>query len=268
MPSNSHALTAMAIGAHPDDIEFMMAGTLLLLKQAGADIHMWNLANGHCGTSVHSYEEITRLRWEEAQASAQIAGATIYPPITDDISIFYEPSLLEQVTAVIRTVKPDILLAPSQQDYMEDHANTCRLAVSAAFNRGMINYHTKPPTEVWTGETVIYHALPYGLHDGLRKRIHPGQFADIGSVMPTKRAMLEQHRTQKDWLDASQGVGSYVQEMEQMAAEVGGMCGRYAFAEGWRRHSHLGFCASGADPLTALLGDACWTDPAYEASLE
>ena len=46
----SHA--AFAIGAHPDDIEFYMAGTLLLLKQAGCEIHYMNLASGNCG-SVH-----------------------------------------------------------------------------------------------------------------------------------------------------------------------------------------------------------------------
>mgnify|MGYP000867140096 CR=1 FL=1 len=42
----------LAAVAHPDDIEFMMAGTLFLLKQAGAEIHLWNLANGCCGSRV------------------------------------------------------------------------------------------------------------------------------------------------------------------------------------------------------------------------
>ena len=67
-------ITAFAIGAHPDDIEFMMAGTLLRLKDLGAAIHMWNLANGSCGTAVHTKDEIVRLRAEEARASA-LAGA-------------------------------------------------------------------------------------------------------------------------------------------------------------------------------------------------
>ena len=41
---------AIAIAAHPDDIEFTMAGTLLLLKQAGFEIHYLNLATGNCGS--------------------------------------------------------------------------------------------------------------------------------------------------------------------------------------------------------------------------
>ena len=42
---------AMAIGAHPDDIEFYMAGTLLLLKKAGYEIHYLNVASGNCGST-------------------------------------------------------------------------------------------------------------------------------------------------------------------------------------------------------------------------
>lgn len=268
MSERLNVRVAMAIGAHPDDIEFTMAGTLLLLKQAGAEIHMWNLANGHCGTAVHERDEIIRLRGAEAHASAQIAGATVHPPLTDDLGIYYEPKLLARVAAMIRAVKPNILLVPSPQDYMEDHANTCRLAVTAAFVRGMRNYITQPPVAPWGGDMVLYHAMPHGLHDGLRRLIHPGQYADIGSVIDMKRQMLSQHHTQKDWLDVSQGMGSYVQEMDDMARKVGGMSGKFEFAEGWRRHSHLGFASQEADPLAQLLGERCQIDTAYEEALE
>src|SRR5260221_7605635 len=87
---NAKKLTVIAIVAHPEDIEFRMAGTLLLLKDAGADIHMWNLANGCLGTTTYSYRDIIRIRWEEAQAAAREIGATIYPPIVDDLAIMYE----------------------------------------------------------------------------------------------------------------------------------------------------------------------------------
>ena len=259
---------AMAIAAHPDDIEFTMAGTLLLLKQAGAEIHMWNLANGHCGTAIHERDEIIRLRAAEARASALVAGAVVHPPIADDLAIFYEPGLLARVAAEIRAVKPQILLVPSPQDYMEDHSNTCRLAVTAAFARGMRNFVTQPPVGPWNGDTMLYHAMPHGLHDGLRKLIRPGHYIDIGTVLETKRQMLGEHHTQKDWLDVSQGMGSYVQDMENMALQVGRMSGKYEFAEGWRRHSHLGFSAQDADPMRAVLGEKCWVDPNYERTLD
>ncbi len=154
-PSSQTARRAvLAIGAHPDDIEFMMAGTLLLLKAAGAEIHMWNLANGYCGTAKCSREEIIRIRWEEAQASARVAGATIYPPIADDLAVFYGLPLIQRIAAVVRRVQPDILLVPSLPDYMEDHQNAARLAVTGAFARGMRPFVTMPPEEPWEGDIV------------------------------------------------------------------------------------------------------------------
>jgi N-acetylglucosamine malate deacetylase 1 len=258
----------LAAVAHPDDIEFMMAGTLLRLKQAGADIHLWNLANGSCGTAEHDHNEIVRLRWDEAQASARLAGGTAHPPLADDIGLFYTPELLAVAAAVVRRVRPTIVLTQSPQDYMEDHQNACRLVVSATFVRGMRNFRSAPPVAPYDGETVVYHALPHGLRDGLRKRIRSGQYVDIAPVLATKRAMLACHATQKRWLDVSQGMDAYLTEMETMSAAVGKQSGRFAYAEGWRRHSHLAFSAAGRDPLRELLGDACLVDAAYERSLD
>ena len=267
MSGSKEKLVVLAVAAHPDDIEFMMAGTLLRLREAGATIHMWNLASGDCGTAVHSREEIIALRWQEAQAAAREAGAIIHPPLCDDIAIFYEPVLLARVAAVVRTIQPDVVLTQSPQDYMEDHQNTCRLLVSAVFCKGMRNYRTTPETGPWDGRTALYHCLPYGLRDGLRKLVRPGQYVDIGPVLKHKRRMLALHRTQKEWLDVSQGLDAYLTEMEDMCAEVGKLSGRFAAAEGWRRHSHLGFCESGYDPLSQWLDPGCWTDPAYEEAL-
>jgi len=260
-------LVAFAIGAHPDDIEFMMAGTLLLLKAAGAEIHMWNLANGNCGTAEYTSDEITLLRAQEARDSAAVAGASVYPPLVDDLDLFYDAPTLAKVAARVRDIKPNIILLPSPQDYMEDHQNACRLGVSAAFVRGMRNFPTDPPLPVWEGDTVLYHALPYGLRDALRGLIVSGQYVDVSSVLKTKCEMLSQHRTQKEWLDASQGIDAYLTAMEEMCGQVGAMSGCFDYAEGWRRHSHLGFGPEGWDPMSEALGDRCWVDPDYEKSL-
>ena len=45
----------------PDDIEFMMAGTLFRLKEAGCEIHYMNVANGCCGTDRHEIDEIGEI---------------------------------------------------------------------------------------------------------------------------------------------------------------------------------------------------------------
>ena len=45
------AKTAMAIACHPDDIDFGMSGTLMMLKKAGYEIHYMDVANGSLGTA-------------------------------------------------------------------------------------------------------------------------------------------------------------------------------------------------------------------------
>jgi hypothetical protein len=43
--------------------------------------------------------------------------------------------------------------------------------------------------------------------------------------------------------------------MEAMSRDVGRQSGRSEYAEGWRRHAHLGFGPEGYHPLQELLGD-------------
>lgn len=245
--------TVLCVAAHPDDIEFMMAGTLLLLGQAGCTLHMLNVANGCCGTAELDRETIAALRLEEARAAARLAGATLHPPLCDDIAIFYEPRLLARLGALVREVNPQIVLLPSPQDYMEDHSNTSRLMVTAAFCRGMRNFATEPQRAPVEGPCALYHALPYGLHDQLRQPIQPDFYVDVHEVIEPKRAMLACHRSQGDWLDHSQGPGSYLAALDAMSREVGRMAGGLEHAEGWRRHLHLGFATPDFDPLASIL---------------
>lgn len=248
----------LAVAAHPDDIEFMMAGTLVLLQCAGAKIHMWNLANGHCGTVRHTREEIIRWRAAEAEASARLAGAVSHPPLFDDLDIFYDRLSLARVAAVVREIRPTIILTQSQQDYMEDHQNTCRLIVTAAFSRGMCNFVSAPPRAAGDQPVAIYHALPHGLKDGLGQLVRPDLYVDIGSVLAAKSDMLACHRSQKEWLDVSQGMDAYLNEMVAMSAAVGRMSGRFTHAEGWRRHNALGFAPNEFKPLEKHLKGECY----------
>lgn len=250
---NPSEMVALAAVAHPDDVEFMMAGTLLLLKAAGVQVHIWNLGNGSCGTAVHSREEIVRLRWQEAQDAARVAGAQAHAPLFDDLAIFYDAPSLAKVGSVIREIRPNIILTHSLQDYMEDHQNSCRLIMTAAFARGMVNFIPQPPRDSSSQPVALYHALPHGLKGVLREEVKPHFYVDISSVIEEKARMLEQHRSQKDWLDVSQGMGAYVNEMKASSGMVGKASQAFAYAEGWRRHSHLGFAAEDFDPVSEIL---------------
>lgn len=258
---------AIAIAAHPDDIEFYMAGTLLLLKHAGYQLHYFNLAAGNCGSTEYGGPATRSIRLTEARSAAKILGAEFHAPITDDLEILYSTELLRAVAAVIREVKPSIVLTHSPQDYMEDHTNTCRLAVTAAFARAMPNFRTTPPRPAADYEVTVYHAMPHGLRDPLRRRVVPGLFIDTTSVHKTKHQALAAHRSQQKWLDVSQKLNCYLLTMESMSLEVGRMSKKFKHAEGWRRHLHLGFCGPEAEPLKDVLGRKCLVNQAYERDL-
>ena len=253
MKKKAEGLVALAVVAHPDDVEFMMAGTLLLLREAGAAIHLWNLANGCLGSVQYGWAETARIRGEEARASARLAGAVAHAPLFDDMDILYDADRLARVAAVVREVKPDILLTHPPSDYMEDHQNACRLAVSAAFIRGAPNYRTIPERPAVPSGMAVYHGMPQGLMGPLREPVSPDFYVDITAVLDRKREMLACHRSQKDWLDASQGMDSYLGTMEEFSAEMGRRSGCFRFAEGWRRHNPYGFGAPDFDPLADAL---------------
>jgi LmbE family N-acetylglucosaminyl deacetylase len=245
--------TAIAIAAHPDDIEFWMAGTLLLLRDAGWEIHCLNLSSGSQGSTVMTAARTRVVRRAEAKNAARLMGAEWHPPVADDIEIIYSLPLLRKVTAVVRKVNPSILLTHPPQDYMEDHTETCRLAVTAAFCKNFPNYKSTPPTNPGTGDVTVYHCMPHMMCNPLGERVHPEAYVDITGVLDRKTRALAAHASQKQWLDSTQGMDSYLHTMQVFSATLGKESKKFRHAEGWRRHLHAGFCTAGANPLAEAL---------------
>lgn len=257
----SERRVALAIAAHPDDIEFGMVGTLMCLGEVGYELHYLNLASGSCGSTTKSAEEIRKIRSREAQSAAAFIGATWYPPLVDDLEIFYNDETVRRLGSVVREISPSLVLTHSPQDYMEDHTNTCRLSVTALFSRGMRNFRTQPERSPVGGKVTLYHAMPHGLCDPLARPIRPELFVDTSELVGRKRSALECHASQKEWLDESQGMDSYVGSMLRMSAALGEMSGRFLHAEGWRRHLHFGFCDAEDDPLREHLDERAFVPP-------
>lgn len=244
---------AFAIAAHPDDIEFRMAGTLLLLHAAGWEIHYWNLSAGNCGSAQYKPLETARRRRKEARDAARILSAHWHPPIARDLEILYSVSLLRRVAAVIREVQPTILLTHPPVDYMEDHTETCRLVVSGAFAHGMPNFRSTPRRLTYDHDVTLYHCMPHGLCTPFGEPITPAIFVNTQAVHATKMSALAAHASQQDWLDQSQRMNSYLQAGEDDSRALGKMSRRFEHAEAWWQHSHMGFCSAAAKPLQHAL---------------
>ncbi len=244
----------LAIVAHPDDIEFIMAGTLLQLALRGWTVHYMNVANGSCGSMSMDAESISRIRLEESRRAAAIIPAVFYPPICDDMGIYYDAKTLAKVASVVRLANPTIVLTHSPQDYMEDHEVTCRLSVGSAFVKSMPNFATDPPTAPIGGPVAIYHAQPHGNQTPLGQPVFPTTLVNVSPVLERKIEMLKCHASQEGWLDETQMISSFVASMKACALEMGKLSKRFQEAEGFRRHLHLGYCDSTFHPLKDALG--------------
>ena len=247
------ATVVFAISAHPDDIEWEMGGTLLLLKEQGCLLHYMTVANGCYGTEVLSLEEIIAVRRKEAMRSAEFIGAEFHESVANDLEIFYTNELLRKVSSVIRRVAPDIILTHALEDYMEDHINAARLACTAAIIRSSANYQTIPPTPPIRNEMCVYHALPHGLKDRMRNPVSAERYVNIESVLKKKGEAISFHESQVAWLGSTQGTTTLAKAVEDDALSVGSLSGRFRYAEGWNRHLHVGYSANEIDPLAEIL---------------
>lgn len=245
----------LALVAHPDDIEFMMAGTMLMLQARGWAIHYMTIADGCCGSAVDDAPTIAAKRRGECQASCKLVGAQWHPSICHDLEVFHTWDIISQVLSVIRDVKPKVILTQSPDDYMEDHINSCRIAVTAAFCRGMLNAPCTPQREPIQDDVVVYHAIPHGLMNPFRKLIEPEFFVNVEPMMQKKWDMLACHKSQKEWLDVSQGMDAYQLTMREFMGNLGKRSGKFKYAEGFRRRSWLGYSAREIDPIKEVLGE-------------
>tara|TARA_R110002049_G_scaffold72490_3_gene187257 strand:+ start:19535 stop:20308 length:774 start_codon:yes stop_codon:yes gene_type:complete len=245
----------LAIASHPDDIEFYMAGAMLQLAARGWDLHYANLCDGSRGSTTMGQAECAATRLREAKAACEVLGATHYDPIYSDMEASYTTENLRKVAAIVRLAKPTILLTHSPIDYMEDHETACRLAVSAAFSHAMPNLQSIPDVPTYSDPVTVYHAMPVGNKTPLGEAVVPHMYVDETDVIETKVKALACHECQKQWLDESQGMDSYLQTLRDLSREVGSMSGRFPFAEGWRRREHWGFCGPNDDPLKDALAD-------------
>jgi hypothetical protein len=144
LPKDRFAMPRIfAIHAHPDDIEFQCAGTLVLLKERGCEILTATMTPGDCGSAALLPDEIARVRRGEAAKSAELLGASYQCLEFRDLSICFDNDGRHKVAEALRRARPDIVLTAPPVDYMSDHEITCRLVRDACFNASVPNYSTR-----------------------------------------------------------------------------------------------------------------------------
>ena len=203
----------LSIGAHPDDAEFLCAGTLTLLHQRGWEVHIATMAPGDCGTVEYSREEISRIRKAEATKAAAMLDGTYHCLESNDIFIMYDRPTLLKTIEVVRKVRPSIVFTLSPSDYMVDHETASKLAQTACFCCGVVNVET-PGAEPFEPVPYLYYADPVEGKGKLGAEVKPSTIVDVSPVMDTKEKMLCCHESQRAWLLKHHGPDAYVNAMK------------------------------------------------------
>jgi LmbE family N-acetylglucosaminyl deacetylase len=234
---NNLVLRILAIHAHPDDIEFQCAGTLVLLRERGHHITLATMTAGDCGSAELSREEIASIRREEARRSADLLGADYTCLEFDDLAIVDDLPSRRRVTECLRRARPDIVITAPPVDYMSDHEMTSLLVRQATFNAPIPNFRTHDAQPAPATESIphLYYVDPLegADHDG--RPVVPGFHVDISSVFDLKREMLACHASQRDWLLRQHGIDEYLEAQRRWSAKRGQEIG-VPFAEGFRQH--------------------------------
>lgn len=220
--------------AHPDDAEFLCAGTLIRLAEAGFEIHIASLTPGDCGTMDQAPWAIAARRTEEARQAAALLGAAYHCLDERDGFVVYDKPTLRKVTDLMRRVAPGVVFTHAPHDYMVDHEMASLLARAASFLYAAPNASALP---LVPGSRVpyLYYCDPVEGLDPLGRPVEPTTWVDISAQLARKTEMLACHASQRDWLRAHHGTDEYLDSMRRLARKRG-QAARTAAAEGFVQH--------------------------------
>ena len=186
----------LAIGAHPDDVEFGCGGTLAKWSAEGAVVHHLVCTDGSKGT-WNPDADIAALvsdREREQCAAAQALGATGSVSFLGyvDGELEHSKEVIDRIALAIRVLRPDVVLSHDpwkryrlHPDHRNTGLNVCD-AIVAARDPHFLRHHMT--------EFGVTHHRPDALL--LWEADEPNHYEDVSRFVETKLAALERHESQ------------------------------------------------------------------------
>ena len=198
----------LAMGAHPDDIEYGCGGTLLKYSIEKHDIFLLVLTQGEVGGRLNIRKK------EQELAAKMLKVKKIFSADFKDTALPSERKIVTYIDEVIKKVNPDEVYVNHSKDTHQDHrmlAN-CALASTRYINR------------------VLFYE-DYTSYD-----FEPDIFVDIGNVLSKKVELLSIHK--------SQVTKVYPTELDMLEsvkamANYRGFQGKVKYAEGFKAFRYL-----------------------------
>jgi LmbE family N-acetylglucosaminyl deacetylase len=190
----------LAIGAHPDDIEFGCGGTLTKYSQRGHRLFLMVMTGGGSGAP-------SETRMAEQTAARQILGAEeIFWGGYQDTHLGVDAEMIKKIESVIASVKPEFIFCHFPDDTHQDHRHLAQAVMSATRYIRNVLFYEGPTTQ----------------------NFNPQVYVDIADTLEVKLEALQAHRSQvmkTNIEDLS------IIEMARSCANFRGIQGRVKYAE-------------------------------------
>lgn len=129
-------LDILAFGAHPDDVEIGIGGTIAVHTARGYRCGIVDLSRGELAT--HGTPE---KRTREGEEAARVLGAEMRECLDlPDSFIQSDKESVKKVIELVRKYRPRIVLSPYYEDYHPDHINSSQLVREACHLAGLVKY--------------------------------------------------------------------------------------------------------------------------------
>jgi LmbE family N-acetylglucosaminyl deacetylase len=193
-------MNILTIGAHPDDIEYGCAGTMIKYADRGHHVYLLVLTNGQEGGNGE-------IRQQEQEAAAEIARVhRVFWAGYHDTKIPLGKELIDRIEGVMSQVDPDLILVNYGDDTHQDHRILAQATMSAT--RYVRN--------------VLFFEVPTTLN------FNPQVFVDISDTLERKVQTLEAHASQVMKTNIE---NLSIVELARANARFRGIQGRVKFAE-------------------------------------
>jgi len=193
-------MNILAIGAHPDDIEYGCAGTLIKYAERDHRIYLMILTGGEEGGEG-------KVRHREQSTAAEIMGAKqVFWGGYRDTQLPLNKELIDKIEEVLVDVKPDLILVNYRDDTHQDHRVLTEATMSATRYVRNVLFFEVPTTQ----------------------NFNPQVFVDISDTLERKFQVLKAHESQVMKTNIE---NMSIVELARANATFRGIQGRVKFAE-------------------------------------
>lgn len=237
-------MNVLAIGAHPDDLEFMCSGTLLKCRDRGDKIYVALTTSGNTGSNtIPTKEENAAVREaEQLECCKHYRAETMFLRF-DDEGLLDTPETRRAVLNAIRWANPDLILCNPPWDASPDHGMTGKLVTEVLLSVGG-TLHSSDYPPIQKKPSVFFYAK-----DGTLDFV-PDIYVDITDHIQEKCQLCLTHRSQFSWIadvrgaEANEEAEHYFSDLCMTKSRYNGIQADCLYAEGFFAHQVLGYAAN------------------------